>query len=310
MSLLITILSFGTGLFLLVAASNYFVNSAVRLAHRLRVPEMAVGATLVSLGTTLPELTFSAAAANHGYTAMAIGNAIGSITCNTAFIAALSIALRPCRVDAGAFRAGSARFFLAAAVFCLMAYVLGGIPRWGGLLLLAMGGLHIYSTLRGQKGKGAAPQADGPQRSLLVELLLLLVLAQLLYLGAHLLLQSGPVLARLLRVPDRVISLTFVALGTSLPELMTAVTALIKGHGTLSIGNILGANTLNLLLVLGASAAIAPLPSSSSLLRIDLPLMLGVMAVFCLPACCTKKLSRITGLLLLAGYAAYVMFLF
>jgi len=142
--------------------------------------------------------------------------------------------------------------------------------------------------------------------------------AALIAVGARLLVDNGTIIAQQLGVPETVIALTFVALGTSLPELVTAITSLIKGHGALSVGNIIGANIFNLVLVSGVSVVLAPfeVPQSSILfgrnasLILDIPVMLAVMALMCLPALVRKKLSRVQGILLLAIYAAFCVIQF
>ena len=143
--------------------------------------------------------------------------------------------------------------------------------------------------------------------------LLLVVGAALIAVGANLLVNNGTLIAQAMGVPESVIALTFVALGTSLPELVTAITSLVKGHGALSLGNIIGANIFNLVLVCGVSMTLAPfrIPQSSTIagmnasLVLDIPLMLFVMAFLCLPALARKKLSRFQGIVLLAVYAAF-----
>ena len=142
---------------------------------------------------------------------------------------------------------------------------------------------------------------------------LLVVGAALIAVGANLLVNNGTLIAQAMGVPESVIALTFVALGTSLPELVTAITSLVKGHGALSLGNIIGANIFNLVLVCGVSMTLAPfrIPQSSTIagmnasLVLDIPLMLFVMAFLCLPALARKKLSRLQGIVLLAVYAAF-----
>ena len=137
--------------------------------------------------------------------------------------------------------------------------------------------------------------------------------AALIAVGANLLVNNGTLIAQAMGVPESVIALTFVALGTSLPELVTAITSLVKGHGALSLGNIIGANIFNLVLVCGVSMTLAPfhIPQSSTIagmnasLVLDIPLMLFVMAFLCLPALARKKLSRFQGIVLLAVYAAF-----
>ncbi len=304
-----SILLFAAGLVLLVIGSNLFVDTAIRLAHRLRLPEMLIGATLVSFGTTLPEVIFSTTAAVHGYGEMSLGNGIGSVICNTALIAGVVQTISPSKINRKMFCASSVRFFLYASLLCIMAWQLKGVPRWCGLLLLALCVLYTVQSLRRSAGE---PENHAlPERgSIPLDLLLLLLQGGFLYAGAHLLVAHGPVLARLMGVPERVISLSLVALGTSLPELVTSVSALAKGHASLSLGNILGANILNILLVIGLSGTVAPLYFTQTATRVDLPVMMLVMVILCVPGIIKGKMMRWQGFALLAVYVGYLVFLF
>jgi cation:H+ antiporter len=249
---------------------------------------------------------------------MAYGNAIGSIICNTALIAAISAAAHPGPVNARTLTMPVIFFFVSAAVYCFAAYILGRFPRWLGLILLGIFALYLFVTVR-QGLTVPAPtheeeEADTQKkRALWHELLLLVGGAAVIAAGADLLVDHGTILARELGVPEAVIALTFVALGTSLPELITTVTSLRKGHASLGLGNVIGANIFNLVLVSGASVALAPfrVPVGNTLfginssLVLDIPLMVAVMTLLTLPVLLRGKLSRWQGITLLAIYAAF-----
>lgn len=313
------VLLFAVGLVLLIKGGDWFVDGASGLAHRFHVPELIIGATVVSIGTTLPEVMVSAQSALTGHGEIAYGNAIGSIICNTALIAAITVAIRPGPVDNKALKTPVCFFFGSAAVYCVAAYLLGEFSRPLGLVMLAIFVVYMVITVRqGFRNPSAPAEAeqhedDGASNSLLKELALLVVGAVLIAVGANLLVENGTLIAQALGVPESVIALTFVALGTSLPELVTAITSLIKGCGALSLGNIIGANLFNLVLVSGAAIAINPFDlstASATSLMVDIPLMLGVMLVMTLPALTREKLSRWQGAVLLAAYAAYCVFQF
>ena len=163
------------------------------------------------------------------------------------------------------------------------------------------------------KRQDEEPHEDGTSVPLWKELLLLVVGAAVIAVGANLLVDNGTIIAKELGVPETVIALTFVALGTSLPELVTAITSLVKGHGSLSVGNIIGANLFNLVLVSGVSVTLAPFEvpvgktifGINSSLILDMPLMIVVMALLTIPALTTKKLHRWQGIVLLCIYAAF-----
>ena len=313
------VLLFAVGLVLLIKGGDWFVDGASGLAHRFHVPELIIGATVVSIGTTLPEVMVSAQSALTGHGEIAYGNAIGSIICNTALIAAITVAIRPGPVDSKALKTPVCCFFGSAAVYCVAAYLLGEFSRPLGLVMLAIFVVYMVITVRqGFRNPSAPAEAeqhedDGTSNSLLKELALLVVGAVLIAVGANLLVENGTLIAQALGVPESVIALTFVALGTSLPELVTAITSLAKGHGALSLGNVIGANIFNLVLVSGVSVTLAPfeVPCSSVLfgqnasLVLEIPLMLAVMALLTLPALTRKKLDRWQGILLLAIYAAF-----
>ncbi len=319
--MLIPVLLFILGLVLLIKGGDWFVDGATDIAEHFHVPELIIGATVVSLGTTLPEVMVSATSALSGHGEIAYGNAIGSIICNTALIAAITISVRPAPVDPKSLVLPVGFFFAAAAVYCLNAYLTGYFGRPIGLVLLLLLGLYLYFTIRQglQNPTQTAPEEQSPQeRPLWKSIVMLIVGAALIAVGANLLVDNGTLIAQALGVPESVIALTFVALGTSLPELVTAITSLVKGHGSLSLGNVIGANILNLVLVSGVATVLRPftIPQSNTLfginasLVLDIPLMLFVMAFLTIPALLTKKLHRSQGIILLLVYAAFCVIQF
>jgi cation:H+ antiporter len=316
--MLVSVLLFAVGLVLLIKGGDWFVDGATGLARRFRLPDIIVGATVVSIGTTLPEVMVSVTGALAGQGAMAYGNAIGSIICNTSLIAAISVACNPGPVNTKTMKMPVIFFFVSAAVYCVAAYVLGDFPRWLGFVLLGIFVVYMLITVRqGLKNPEAAhEEAEGEKKGkkLWQELLLLVAGAAVIAVGADLLVDHGTIIAKELGVPETVIALTFVALGTSLPELVTTITSLRKGHATLGIGNVIGANIFNLVLVSGAAVTISPfvIPEGSKLFGyntsqlLEIPLMVTVMALMTLPALFKGKLRRWQGVTLLCIYAAFV----
>ena len=324
--MLVPILLFILGLILLIKGGDWFVDGSVELAHRLHVPELIIGATVVSIGTTLPEVLVSATGAIEGHGGIAYGNAIGSVICNTALISALTFAIRPCRVDGETYRVPVLFFFFAAALYSGTAYATGYFSRTTGLILLAIFAAYIFYTIYNGKKKGfiggeTEEEAEGEKDKPLWQSILKLVIgAACIAAGARLLVDNGTKIAENLGVPESVIALTFVALGTSLPELVTAIAALVKGHSSLSLGNIVGANLFNLVLVSGMATSIRPfsiydlgsktiggIPVS---LVVEIPVMLFVMAFMTVPALIRGKLTRTQGIILLCIYAAFCAFQF
>lgn len=318
--MLVPVLLFAVGLVLLIKGGDWFVDGATGIAQRFHVPDLIIGATVVSIGTTLPEVMVSATSALTGHGEIAYGNAIGSIICNTALIAAITLAVRPGPVDTKSLKTPVLFFFVSAGIYCLNAYLTGYFSRVLGVVMLALFVLYLFVTIR-QGFRSPAP-ADAEEteelekskgNSMGKDIFLLVIGAALVAVGADLLVDNGTLIAKAMGVPESVIALTFVALGTSLPELVTAITSLAKGHGALSLGNVIGANIFNLVLVSGVSMTLSPfyIPQSSTIagmnasLVLDIPLMLFVMAFLTLPALATKKLTRFQGIVLLIVYAAF-----
>ena len=374
--MLVSVLLFAVGLVLLIKGGDWFVDGATGIAKRFNLPDIVVGATVVSIGTTLPEVIVSTTGALAGSGAMAYGNAIGSIICNTALIAAISITCNPGPVNVKSMRTPAIFFFMSAALYCLAAYLLGEFPRWMGFVMLAIFVCYMLLTVRnGLKNPDAAAEEDEEdetsgmpwagiiligvvslliafsgsflgdttpawfaaimavvavgflifgdkifkvseiERKLWMELILLVAGAGIIAVGADLLVEHGQVIALGLGVPATVVALLFVALGTSLPELVTTITSLKKGRASLGVGNVIGANVFNLVLVSGVSVTLAPfaVPAENTLLNtglnlslvLDIPVMLGVMILMIAPAMMKKKLSRWQGFVLLGIYIAF-----
>lgn len=310
------LLLFLIGVVLLIKGGDWFVDGAVSIAKRFRVPQIIIGATVVSVGTTLPEVMVSVTAAVNHNGAIAYGNAIGSILCNTALVAALTIAIRPVSVDRKTIVTPVVFFFLSACIYMIAAYIFGRFDRWMGLTMLLV--FSIYMTITIYKGFKHPEQAEEAKEthtgSVFKNGLILVSSAALIAIGADMLEGSSVSLATMAGIPAEVVGVTVVALCTSLPELVTAITALVKGHGALSLGNIIGANIFNLVLVSGTAVSISPfmIPEGSKLLGyntsqlIEIPLMVGVMALMTLPVLIKGRLRRWQGITLLSIYAAFV----
>ncbi len=323
--MVLAIVLFLVGFVLLIKGGDWFVDGAVGIAHRYHIPEILIGATVVSIGTTIPEVMVSSIAAAVGQSQTAYGNAIGSVICNTALISAITISAKASAdVDTRTFRTPVIFFFIAAAIYAGVAYTSGSFSRLIGIILLAIFVVYMALTIR-QAFTGRLvmdPEDDGEETEkenpLWKDILYLVIGAAFIAVGAKLLVDNGKIIAAGLGVPESVIALTFIALGTSLPELVTAITSLVKGHSSLSLGNIVGANLFNLVLVSGMAITINPftIPADKLLggrnasLVVDIPLMLFVMAFMTVPALCTKKLRRYQGIILLAIYVAYITFQF
>ena len=312
--MLIPVLLFIVGLLFLIKGGDWFVDGASALARRFHLPELLIGATVASIGTTLPEVMVSTMSALSGHGEIAYGNAIGSVICNAALIAAITIAVRPGKVDPKTLKMPVLFFFAAAAIYCVAAYGFGKFTRPMGFIMLAMFVAYMAANIHQMKNAPAEEHEEEEETMPLPRMLMLLVLgAVLIAMGANLLVDNGTLIAQALGVPESVIALTFVALGTSLPELVTAITSLIKGHSDLSLGNVVGANVFNLVLVSGVSVALAPftVPQSATIfgmnssLVLEIPVMITVMVLLTAPALVKGKLSRVQGVALLVIYAVF-----
>jgi cation:H+ antiporter len=327
----IAVLLFLVGLVLLIKGGDWFVDGASAIAEKFKVPEILIGATVVSIGTTLPEVMVSSQAAAKGNSGISYGNAIGSIICNVSLIAAITLAVKPAKTKRKSMIVPVAFFFAAAIFYSLTAYLSGNFTRVTGIVLLMIFVVYmVVVVIQALKAKnnpeedGAASAEEGEEKEkempIFKAILLLVFGAAIIAFGATLLVDNGTIIAQKIGVPDSVIALTVVALGTSLPELVTAITSLIKGHGSLSLGNIIGANLFNLVLVSGLAITIRPfnVPSEkmflntslNSSLVVDIPLMIGVMLILTLPPLLKEKLYRWQGILLLMLYAGFCVFQF
>lgn len=311
----IPVLLFCAGLACLIKGGDWFVDGATGIARRFHLPELLIGATVVSIGTTLPEVMVSATSALSGHGEIAYGNAIGSIICNAALIAAITLAIRPGKVDPKTLKLPVGFFFVAVIMYAGMAYTTGEFRRPAGLSFLLLFVAYMISTVWQMKKAPATPAVENSEEDAPMSktFLLLVVGAVLIAVGANLLVDNGTLIAQALGVPESVIALTFVALGTSLPELVTAISSLVKGHGALSLGNVIGANLFNLVLVNGVSVSLSPfsVPQESTIggfnasLVLDIPVMFIVMCLLTVPALVKGKLYRVQGIALLLIYAGF-----
>lgn len=318
------VILFIVGLICLIFGGDWFVDGSTGIAKKFHIPELLIGATIVSIGTTLPEVMVSATGALEGHSQMAYGNAIGSCICNVALIAAITLSIAPSdKVDRKPLAIPAIFFFASALIYTIVSYTTGYFSRTLGIVLLAIFVLYISlqvkDALKIQKStEKTLLNKEDENNPITKNVALLIIGAILIAIGANLLVNNGTIIAEFLGVPESVIALTFVALGTSLPELVTAITSLIKGHGLLSLGNIIGANLFNLVFVSGLAITLMPfsIPADKLLfgmnaaLLVDIPLMIIVMLIMTIPAFIKGKLYRWQGILLLALYVAYLLFQF
>ena len=315
-------------LYILAKGADLLVDEAVALSKLWGLPTVVIGATIVSLGTTLPEAAVSVAAAIQGSPGLALGNAVGSIITDCGLILGLAAVLKPLPLDRAIVNRQG--WIQVAAGVALILFTLpwsnlgsmfskgGHLPQWAGIVLVAGLFAYLYFSIRSAR-LGVAPVGvdlvdaaspeDAEKRSRMRTLGLLFLGIALVVLSAQVLIPSVQVSAIRLGVPEAVIAATLVALGTSLPEMVTALNAVRKGHGELAVGNVIGADILNVLFVAGVSAAVTPggLIAEPRFFRLLFPGMLALLIAFRIGIFFQRThLTRAFGLVLIVLYAVIV----
>ncbi len=314
MELAITVFLFIAGVIFVVKGGDYFVDAASWIAEVSGIPKLIIGATIVSVATTLPEMLVSVMAATQGKVDMSIGNAIGSVTANIGLIMAIALISMPGIIRRGDYLLKSVLMLAASAIIVACGF-LGEVNLMFSFVLLAIFLIFLWENISAAKQTltlKASEQKDSAltdKNTVIINTIKFFVGAVGIVWGADLLVDNGSELARLVGVSERIIGVTLVAVGTSLPELITTVTAIAKKQSALSVGNILGANIMDLTLIMPLSALISgqSLPISATSARIDLPACLIVGLIAIVPAMTRSKFSRWQGFCLLTVYTAYVI---
>ncbi|KUO72601.1 MAG: hypothetical protein APF77_10530 [Clostridia bacterium BRH_c25] len=316
MTIIITCSLFIVGLLFIIKGGDWFIDSAAWVARITGMPEVFIGATIVSLGTTFPELMVSTTSAIRGHTDMALGNAIGSTICNIGLVLGISNLISPSKINSRIYNIKAVIMVCCAVAFIFMAQD-GKIDIKDTILLLMGLIIYIFVNLlevdikkNFYKGKKTDKHAAIEPNEARMNGLKFITGAGLVIIGARMLVDNGIIIANLLKIPDMVISLTLIALGTSLPELVTSIAALIKGHRNMAVGNIIGANILNLTMVIGVSSLFRSLTVPLQIIKLDLPYSLTLMTVLTVPTVLTRKISRLHAAVLLMLYATYLYILF
>ena len=316
-SLMIYIL-FAVGLVLIVKGGDWFVDGASWIAEVTGIPKFIIGATIVSIATTLPEIIVStiaafeghsilvsgvanAAALSQGKVSMAIGNGIGSVICNTALIMALSLVFMPIAVNKKDFTPKA-----------LLVLSLGGsVSIMGAAVLLVIFVLFMLENIRSAKSQPDDEETEKPQvtrKEMLMHIGMIIAGAVCIVIGSNLLVNNGTEIARMLGVSEAIIAVTMVALGTSLPELVTAITSIVKKQASMSVGNVVGANIIDVTLILAICSFVyrGNLPVSTINIYLDFPVAIIASAIAVIPPVLTGKFHRYQGIALLCLYIAYL----
>lgn len=313
LSVSLTVVLFAAGILLIVKGGDWFVDAASWFAEISGIPKLIVGATVVSLATTLPELLVSVFAAAEGSVDMAIGNAVGSVTANIGLIMAIALLCIPTVIRRKDYLLKSVLMLLACGVLTVLGAAgnsaVGFVPSILLLLIFAVSTAdNVKTAVIDAKKNTEARVVVNSRREIVGNILKFLVGAAAVVAGADLLVDNGSALAVKIGVPERIIAVTFVAVGTSLPELVTTVTAIVKKQASLSAGNIIGANIIDLTLILPLCSLVSgkPIPITGTAGFLDIPASLVVGAVALIPALISGKFRRIQGAALLALYAVYL----
>ena len=309
MQIVIQLLLLVVGFCLLMKGADWFVEGASAIADRFGIPQLVIGLTIVAIGTSLPEAAVSISAALKGSADITIGNVVGSNIMNILVILGLTSVICAIPVQKSTVRYEVPFVIIITAVLALLGLFDNTVGRIDGVLLWVLMGVYMVYLLKMAK-KGTAPEEEKKDKKLPGWKMLLMVVAGavMIVLGSDVTVDAATQLATIFGMSERFIGLTIVALGTSLPELVTSVTAAVKGKADIAMGNIVGSNIFNILFVVGITAVITPVPYGFNFL-VDSLVAVGAAVLLLLCVLKGKKLTRPGGLIMLVGYAAYFVYL-
>lgn len=299
------------GFVLLVKGADWFVEGASRVAERFGIPQLVIGLTIVAMGTSLPEAAVSVSAALKGSAEITIGNILGSNILNVLLILGLTAVITPVAVQKSTIKYEIPYVVVVSAVLMGIGYADGVVGRLDGVILWILFIMYLLYLLKMAKsGADVIEEIPGDGKPMPVWKMLVMIVAgaAMIVLGSNLAVDAASGLARIFGMSERLIGLTIVAFGTSLPELVTSVTAAIKGKADIAVGNIVGSNIFNILFVVGTSALITPVVYASSFL-VDSIAAIAVGIILWLLVLRKQKLDRLGGVILLVCYAGYFVYL-
>lgn len=317
MSFVLPYIALVVGFIILVKGADVFVDGSCSIAKKLRIPDIIVGLTIVAMGTSMPELAVSVSAAVDGSSDIAVGNVVGSNLLNILIVLGLSAVIKPVMVDKSVFKRDFPMLLLTAVLLPLLTltgnYYIG---RIAGALLI---GFFIFYILLAIKDalrfrKSTEAKAEENENTYAVmpwwkSILFTVGGAVVIVLGGKISVYGATEIAHQLKISEAIIGLTIVALGTSLPELVTSAVAAKKGNSDMALGNVIGSNIFNVLLILGTTSLVLPFKVTFDGL-IDQFILLGISVVLWVSALCGKKITRLNGFIFLLLYVAYATYLF
>ncbi|MCM1064969.1 MAG: calcium/sodium antiporter [Eubacterium sp.] len=310
MDILLQFILLVVGFVLLMKGADWFVEGASKIADRFGIPQLVIGLTIVAMGTSLPEAAVSITSALKGSAGITIGNVLGSNIMNVLVILGLTSVIRAIAVQKSTIKYEIPFTIVITVLLAVMGLADNQVSRLeGGILWVCMILYLLYLLKMAKKGEALAEaEQEEKQTSLLKMIVMVVVGATMIVIGSDVTVDAATELAVIFGMDDRLIGLTIVAFGTSLPELVTSVTASLKGKADIAVGNIVGSNVFNILFVVGTSALITPVAYKADFLVDSIT---AVAAMVLLLVCVVKKksLGRLGGAVMLAGYAAYFVYL-
>lgn len=301
------------GFVLLIKGADFFVDGSSAVAKRLKVPSLIIGMTIVAMGTSLPETSVSVSASLLGKNDLAISNAVGSNIFNLMVVCGVCAVLCPMAVSKDTLKKDIPFSVLAAGVLLVLGAFTGIVQRWGGIILLALFAVFLYMMISSAKKARAAGEAaeEDEYKIMPVWKCLLCIVGggAAIAVGGKMVVDGASDIARSFGISDNIIGMTIVALGTSLPELVTSVVAARKGEIDMALGNVVGSNIFNILFVLGIAATISPMAYTMQN-TIDAAVLIAMTIMVLLLCMPKKKMLRWHGALMLAVYAGYTAYIF
>ena len=311
MQIALQLLLLVVGFVMLIKGADWFVDGASKIADKFGIPQLVIGLTIVAMGTSAPEAAVSITSALKGSAGITIGNVVGSNIMNVLVILGLTAVIRAIAVKKSTICYEIPFTIVITVILALLGLIDNTVGRLDGIILWVLMIVYLIYLLRMAK-KGQDVVEDVPEltkKDTLPRMLLTIVAgAVLIVWGADVTVDAATELATIFGMSDRLIGLTIVAFGTSLPELVTSVTAAIKGKADIAVGNIVGSNIFNILFVVGTTAPITPVVYSGGFM-VDTLVAVGTMVLLLVCVLPKKKLGRLGGLVMLAGYAAYFVYL-
>ncbi len=299
------------GFVMLIKGADWFVEGASKIADRFGIPQLVIGLTIVAMGTSAPEAAVSIASALKGSAEITIGNVLGSNILNVFVILGLTAVVRAIAVQKSTIKYEIPFTILVTVLMGVLGLTDGVISRGEGIILWACFLVYMgYLLVMAKKGQSAeSKEKKDEKKDPIWKLIILVIIGVVLIVwGSDITVDAATALAKIFGMSERLIGLTIVALGTSLPELVTSVTASIKGKADIAVGNIVGSNIFNILFVVGTTALITPVAYSASFM-VDTITAVAAMVLLLICVLPKKKLCRPAGAIMLVGYVAYFIYL-